>query len=202
MITLSIVVEGQTEEDFVKIVLAPHLRARGIKPDPILIGKGGGDVTVEKLGQDMAKLSTTGNCVTTFVDFYGFADKRNATIDQLERKINGNVEQRQRQRVFSYVQKYEFEGLLFSDVSAFSKVIELSKEAEDELQRIRDENNPEDINDSVQTAPSKRIAALIPSYQKRYHGPRIAEKIGLERICNECPRFKRWLTRIEGLTAL
>lgn len=146
MITLSIVVEGQTEEEFVKIVLAPHLRARGINPDPILIGKGGG-VTVGKLGQDMAKRSTTGNCVTTFVDFYGFAGKGNATISQLERRINDNVEQRmkkagvlrQRQRVFSYVQKYEFESLLFSDVSAFSKVVEMSKEAEDRLQRIRNE---------------------------------------------------------------
>ena len=45
----------------------------------------------------------------------------------------------------------------------------------------------------------KRIEHLMPGYPKRVHGPLIAEKIGLEVIRNECPRFDRWLVRLESL---
>ena len=42
MIRLAIVVEGETEEDFVKRVLADHLRTRMVEPCPILPhGRGG-----------------------------------------------------------------------------------------------------------------------------------------------------------------
>ena len=61
MIRLAISVEGPTEEEFVKLVLAEHLRAKGVEPQPVLIGehgKGdkGGNVTVKRLTSDMAKL--------------------------------------------------------------------------------------------------------------------------------------------------
>ena len=41
---LAIVVEGETEEEFVKSVLAPHLRTREVEATPHLIG---GNVTLE-----------------------------------------------------------------------------------------------------------------------------------------------------------
>ncbi len=61
MIRLAVSVEGRTEEEFVKLVLAPHLRMKDVEPQPVLIGKhGGGDkggnVTVERLASEMAKL--------------------------------------------------------------------------------------------------------------------------------------------------
>jgi choline-sulfatase len=51
MIRLAIVVEGETEEEFVKSVLAPHLRTREVEATPHLIG---GNVTVERLASEMA----------------------------------------------------------------------------------------------------------------------------------------------------
>ena len=60
-------------------------------------------------------------------------------------------------------------------------------------------DTPEDINDSRETAPSKRIGRLIEDYRKRLHGPMLADHIGLERMRKECPRFDRWLGRLESL---
>lgn len=41
MIRLAIVVEGETEEEFVKSVLARHLRAHGVEVTPHLLGGNG-----------------------------------------------------------------------------------------------------------------------------------------------------------------
>lgn len=209
MIRLAVVVEGPTEEEFVKTVLSERLSMLGVAPDPILVGEGGGNVTVEKLASDMAKASVDHDCVSSFVDFYGFTKRGGAEPTRLERQINDAVgrmitkENRPRQRVFSYVQKYEFEGLLFSDVSAFDKTLTLPEGAIEKLHSIRsDFKTPEDINDSAQTAPSKRIDSVIPRYQKRNDGPLIAKEIGLAKIRAECPRFDRWVTKLEGLGSL
>ena|SRR5215467_2219890 len=59
--------------------------------------------------------------------------------------------------------------------------------------------SPEDINDNVDTAPSKRLRRIYPEYQKRTDGPTIAGKIGLELIRHECRRFNEWLTKLESL---
>lgn len=41
MTRVAISVEGQTEEEFVKNVLAPGLEPAGVYPQPILLGSGG-----------------------------------------------------------------------------------------------------------------------------------------------------------------
>lgn len=69
------------------------------------------------------------------------------------------------------------------------------------LDQIRQQSGtPEHINDNSTTAPSKRIKALIPKYNKVLHGLLVAGETGLDRIRNECPRFNGWLTRLESLT--
>ena len=114
MIRLAVVVEGPTEEEFVKTVLSEHLIVRGIELDPILIGGSGGNVTIERLASDMAKSASTHDCVSSFVDFYGFIKKGSTEPVRLERQINNAVgRNRPRQRVFSYVQVHEFEGYCF-----------------------------------------------------------------------------------------
>lgn len=60
--------------------------------------------------------------------------------------------------------------------------------------------DPEAINDSEQTAPSKRLDAIFGGrYSKTEHGPLIAETIGLAVIRARCPRFDRWLRTLEAL---
>ena len=91
MIRLAISVEGQTEEEFVNRVLADHLGPKGVAPQPILLGGGGGDVTVERLASDMAKLYWSFEFVTSLVDFYGFRGKGSATPDELEKIIDERI---------------------------------------------------------------------------------------------------------------
>ena len=205
MIRLAISVEGQTEEEFVNTVLVNHLRPKDVEPQPILLGGTGGDVTVERLARDMARLYWSFDFVTSLVDFYGFRGRGSATVDELEKIIDAKVNDHVRRswdqsRVFSYVQQHEFEGLLFSDVSGFAGLIDVPDGAVDALREIRAQfPTPEDINDSNDTAPSKRIVELIPRYQKVVDGSLLAEEIGLEAIRAECPRFNAWARCLETL---
>jgi hypothetical protein len=95
---------------------------------------------------------------------------------------------------------HEFEGLLFSDCAAFSRGIGLPELA-GSLREIREDfATPEDINDSSDTAPSKRIEGVMPGYQKPFHGILAALEITLSRIREECPHFDGWLKQLESLT--
>ncbi len=112
MIRLAISVEGQTEEEFVKRVLAIHLRPRGMEPYPVLIGTGGGDVTVDRLAGDMARLYWSFDAVTSLVDYYGFRGKNEMSPSGLEERIKEAIGDRidrrwDDSRVFPYVQQHE-----------------------------------------------------------------------------------------------
>ena len=159
MTRLAISVEGETEENFVNNVLAPLLRGGGMEVEPVLLN---GNVTVPRLGGEMARLLQNSDFVTSLVDFYGFGDKQHhETSAELEIRITTAVRTNIRhgydpQRVLPYVQRHEFEALLFSDVSAFFVLPFASDGSVQALREIRDQFlTPEDINDSPDTAPSK-----------------------------------------------
>ena len=102
-------------------------------------------------------------------------------------------------RFIPYVMMHEFEAMLFSDCRAFGNAIGYS-ELSGNFQAIRDEfDSPEEIDDSPVTAPSKRIEALLPVYQKPTMGVQAAQSIGLDKIRSECPHFRNWLERLESL---
>ena len=205
MIRLAISVEGETELDFVKTVLANHLRTKGVEASPILPDGKGGNISIDRLAPEMAKMVWGFDYVTSLVDFYGFRDKGNAGVEDLERSINRAVGERiqrpwDESRVFAYVQQYEFEALLFSDVTAFHLLEDAADDAIAELSRVRSQfPTPEGINDGPDTAPSKRILAIMPTYNKRRDGPDLAATIGLDAIRSECRRFDAWVSRMESL---
>jgi hypothetical protein len=60
---------------------------------------------------------------------------------------------------------------------------------------------PEEINDSPETAPSKRLRTLVPGYQKPLLGVLAILEIGLAAIRAECPHFDGWLKTLEALVA-
>jgi hypothetical protein len=102
-------------------------------------------------------------------------------------------------RFIPFVVMHEFEALLFSDCSAFARGVGLPN-LEASLGTIRDQfKTPEEIDDSPITAPSKRIEALIPGYEKPLFGVVAALEIGLEKMREACPHFRGWLTRLEAL---
>ena len=203
MTRVAISVEGPTEEAFVKRLLVDYLAEKGIFVQPFPLD---GSITVQRVASDMANFSWSFDFVTSLVDFYGFKDKGEKTIEELKRDIfdevvkkirRSNLDQR---RIFPYIQQYEFEGLLFSDVESFRPVPGVDEECLEKLGQVRQQfETPEHINDNSTTAPSKRIEALIPTYNKVLHGPLVAGETGLDRIRNECPRFNGWLSRLESL---
>lgn len=203
---LGISVEGRTEEAFVNHVLAEHLRPLRIDPFPVVLGRArgrgqGGHVTIERIVWDMLALRKSFDAVTSLVDFYGFADKEDRTVEAIERHLCNEIKSRapKARLVFPYVQRHEFEGLLFSDVEAF-RAAQASDLEIKSLAGIRKRfDTPEDINDDPVTAPSKQIARIVPRYRKRFHGPKVAQRAGLARIREECPRFHDWLSRLEEL---
>ena len=202
MISLGVVVEGETEERLVKDLLDAHLRVVGIEADPVLLN---GDVTVSRLATFMGLTFRQHGMVTSLVDYYGFRDKGADNVSTLEQRIQTEVigklnNSADMSLIIPYVQLYEFETLLFSDVSAFQYVIGLYHGTVAELAAIRQNfANPEEINDNPDTAPSKRITKIITNYNKVAHGPAIAQRIGLPTVRNQCPRFNAWLTRLESL---
>ena len=212
MIRLAVSVEGRTEEEFVKTVLAGHLRECGVEPVPILLGRargvsGGGNVSVERLAPEMRDLYRSFNAVTSLVDFYGFRGREDReTVDALENRLGEALRRVIREydsrRVIPYVQKHEFESLLFSDVDSFAVLPGVPDEAVRTLRHIRSQfPSPEDINDNRATAPSRRIAGAMPEYRKVVHGPLIAGETGLDAIRRECRRFDTWMERLETLAA-
>lgn len=61
--------------------------------------------------------------------------------------------------------------------------------------------NPEEINESPQNSPSKRIIQHLPDYkgQKAQIGPLVAEDIGLTTLRKNCPHFNDWITKLENI---
>lgn len=94
---------------------------------------------------------------------------------------------------------HEFEGLLFSDPAILAQKLTV---AEDDIRQIVTEcGKPEEINDSIQTAPSKRLDALVAGkYRKTTQGIAIARAIGLTKIRQVCPHFNQWVNQLENLT--
>ena len=136
------------------------------------------------------------------VDYYGLQNKGERSVYRLEKDLGQEINRINlgAKRVFPYVQKHEFEGLLFSDTFAFG-VIE--RVAEHEIAALLDTRQqfetPEDINDHPERAESKRILNTVQGYRKRRDGMSVARATGLAKIRSECPRFNSWLTRLEGL---
>lgn len=101
-------------------------------------------------------------------------------------------------RFVPFVTMHEFEGLLFSGPEAMAVGMGVPALAR-QFQDIRDLfHTPEHINDSSQTAPSKRIKDLMPKYEKVLQGNLAALSVTLPSIRDECEIFNDWVCRLES----
>ena len=201
LIRIGIVVEGLTEVEFIKNVVAPRYYENNCF---FQISNLGGNIDIIRLSSEMLRFWRSVDAVTSLVDFYGFKGKGKMSADELEQEARGYLTEHltdnfDEKNIFPYVQMHEFEGLLFSDVRPFGQIFD-SVDLVGELQRIRNHfASPEDINDGSRTAPSKRLEQLIPGYDKVLHGAWIGGGIGLSQMRKECPRFDRWMAHIDNL---
>lgn len=198
MVRVGISVEGTTEERFVEAVLSPYLANKGIYMQPVSIS---GDVGIERVKRELKKISYNFDYVTTLYDFYGFKKKNTGESKiSLEQRIADAVHDSIKPKLIPYIQMYEFEGLLFSCPERMERALN-EPGVKDWCQTVLNSFNhdPEKINNSAKTAPSKRLEKDT-GYRKTTHGPNIAKEIGIEKIREMCTGFNDWLIKLEALT--
>lgn len=204
---LYIVVEGQTEEEFVKALIVPYFQEIGIYVYPVIIhtsrGHKGGFVNYEHLKNDVNKLLKSQGAdvvVSMFVDYFRCPDlpekerwsslsSHHDRIVEMENTIKRDIND---WRFIPYIQLHEFEALLFASGDGFIKYFD--EPYISELKKIIENyENPEDINSSPEGAPSKRLLQIVPHYDKVMYGNIIALEIGIKTILEKCPRFREWM---------
>ena len=230
MSRLLVHVEGQTEETFVNELLCPHLTRFGWSMvSARLLGNArrrdrrGGTKSWGSARTEIVRhlCEDAGRVVTTMVDYYGmprmgsrawpgrehasslpFIDKARTVEDALSASVQEALGHgRNARRFLPYVMMHEFEAMLFSDCAAFGRGIG-RPHLGGEFQQIRDAfGSPEEIDDSPETAPSKRVERLVCGYEKPLYGTLAALEVGLGTIRRECPHFESWLGRLEQLPA-
>ena len=178
MVRIGISVEGLTEERFVKTVLCLYLADMQIYITAVSMD---GVVNIDKVRNEVKKIAFSFDYVTTLYDFYGFSRKEEGvTKESLQRRLVDAMHETIRERFIPYVQMYEFEGLLFSSPEVIAIALNQEQLNEWAAEILNEFNhNPESINNSVETAPSKRLE-YNPTYRKSTHGPDIAKEIGLK----------------------
>lgn len=212
-----ILVEGQTEEQFVKTVLAPHLLQQDIYLTPTILTikrvKDGSDFKggVNSYGKVKRELQLLlhgagPGLVTTMLDYYRLPEdfpgmttrtEKAQPIDRVrhvEEAIRNDISDN---RFIPYLSLHEFEALLFSSDNVLPRVV-TQPEKQAEFAAIRaGVSTPEEINERPGQNPANRIKSIFPGYRKTVHGPAAIERIGLEMVRRECPHFNIWLTAVE-----
>lgn len=218
-----VVVEGHTEQTFVRDVLTPATSYQGIYLYPALMGKPGhkgGDIRFDRAKNDIGNflqqrhntyVSTMFDYSRIAADWPGMAEvccrlKNGATLTAgqkatiletaMQRAIEEALPDSDAQRRFvPYIEMHEFEALLFSDARVLAEKADIDLSA---IHRILDKyGEPEEINDNPLQAPSKQIMALNNSYRKVAMGKAVAEAIGISTLRKKCSHFNEWLAKLE-----
>ena len=222
-VRLHFIVEGQTEETFVKRVLHPHLatlsiwvkvrcvmtsRKRGVKYRGGIrrYAQAKSDIKawiMEDQNPD-ARFTTMFDLYGLPTDFPGYEDAAQTSdpykrVRTLEDALSEDISD---SRFIPYIQLHEFEALLLSDPQKLdSQFSDRSAEIQQLVEMVSEFDSPELVNDGDDTAPSKRITDEMPEYEKMKAsaGPIVAEKIGLPTLRLMCEHFGKWLGRLEAL---
>lgn len=220
MTRIHILVEGDTEERFVKDLIVFPLAHKQVYVSTSKVTTGssrhrvykGGIPTYEKvkgeiielLKEDKEKFVTTMFDVyrlpTSFPDYEQAFNQPNgyATASKLEEGMKHDI---QHQRFIPYVQLHEFEALLFSDPEKIEEEMIFTSVKGSPMVEIESQfNSPEEINNGPNTAPSRRILNVYDEYEKVTDGVQIANQIGLDKMRNKCRRFNEWIQKLEQLS--
>ena len=215
------VVEGQTEESFVRNVLAEVLWESNVHPTPILLGTPGhkgGRTSYARVKYDvliLLKQDREAHC-STMIDLYGLGPgfpghpppdhlSNIEKVRHVEEAVKKDIceempDLRADLRFIPYLQLHEYEAILFSDPAAFATGIN-HPHLHRQFQRIRDEfESPEDINNSPETAPSKRVLAACPNYRKVIEGTQAAGVVGIPTMREEWQHFREWIESLEAMS--
>ncbi len=225
MVEIVAIVEGETEQTFVRDQLASHLGSLGAAIWAVLPGRHrnrGGIKKWDVAKQDIIRTLKEGRYCTTMFDYYAMPeswpgrteskalpwDERAAHVEarilaDVVATLGADFNPRQ---LIPYVQLHEFEALTFAETKEMAAVLAPihpflgERSLADRFQEILDEKgHPEAINDGHDTCPSRRITGIVPAYRKRTNGPIITQRIGLATIRARCDHFADWLAKLEAI---
>jgi hypothetical protein len=219
MLRIHVVVEGETEESFIRNVLAPTFHSRLIFLNPIILGQPGhkgGNTNYARVRKDVLTILKQDQtaCCSTMLGLYGLGKGFPGTplpenlpnlqkVERIEQAFRTDIvaqaqEWRADARFLPYIQLHEFEGLLFSDPPRFAAGIRQPHLATRFTAVRAAFATPEDINEGVNTAPSKQVEGIYPAYRKAVDGTLAAQAVGIETMRRECTHFRTWLERMNA----
>lgn len=208
---LIFIVEGDSEQRFINEHLVSYLSLKfpGVSMHAQKVTTNrkknvkGGNVNYELLKNEIRRTYAQGGVlITTFMDFFRLpTDYPGYTQDvklitQIEDAIRVDCSNIIPPTSFlPYIQKHEFESLLFANSAGFSKVVNAA-EMNEILNVLKKFSNPEDINGSPETAPSKRLLSIF-NYKKVYVSALVMKDVDIDALRKRCPRFDAWVGRLE-----
>jgi hypothetical protein len=220
---LYIIVEGETELEFIRRLLIPYFSNKGITIHMQAIAisiKGGGHGynNIEHFKNTIEPLLSYKNepIITTMIDYYGINSEKkmpnynkcmqkNGTdvrIACMEQELNNQVQSVKPYQYFiPHIQKHELETLLFvNPQNGFD--LEDEKIKNDVIALANKHDNIEEINSTPEGAPSKRLTAIYQKHGSKYSKGAdaidIVELIGFANVLNRCSHFKSWIDKLEN----
>ncbi|MFE5857818.1 DUF4276 family protein [Streptomyces sp. NPDC056500] len=213
---IHILVEGQTEERLVLRVFQRELADRGVWLTPIVLKTSrapgrpthrGGVSKWPKIEQEIRILlrNPAVDKVTTLLDFYGLpsdtpgrtglpAGDAYARVKQVEDAIAERIDDA---RFLPFLALHEAEAWVLAAAQQLSDMTGLPRLASLLQDQVTTAGGPELVNDSPDTAPSKRILKAYPDYSKVVDGPDAIELLGLTALRALCPHLDIWVTQLE-----
>jgi uncharacterized protein DUF4276 len=216
---INILVEGQTEETFVRDVLNPYFAT--LRPNaylnPIILQtkrvfdgttwRGGlnkyrqfRDQAIRLLGDNGAiALSSVIDLYALPSDFPGFAESAGLPYRERVRRLEMHLAADLGDaRFLPYMSTHEFEALILADPTIVAQVVGATAVTARKFEAVvAGFDNPEAVD--ALDPPSKRLIDIFPQYDKVRHGPTSATRIGLDRIRGACEHFTHWVAALEQL---
>lgn len=231
MVEIAIVAEGPSEQQFIVNYLDPYLRQAsggklftraivvktGVGADGKACSGGGGWYSRATAGYDslirrlLSQPQLQG--VSTMIDYYGFprdfikeAGLVAPKCEDLEEKLLECYTKREQPGKFlPFVVKHEFETLVIAAALHGSSTVFSAAEIRQMAGWKDSSGGVEEINDSPQTSPSKRIIRLKEHSKVRYRkvpdSTDVFDHAPFEAVLKECPRFADWVAKLLSFAA-
>lgn len=215
MKTVNIITEGQSERDFVNMVLRPYARPLGLTLNPVVVVTGskhgrqheGGTVKFEVLKPQLEEFIQLQSALTTTMFDYVRLHKSFFELPGLSSSSDTPVAEDIEAAMYHalnrpsnfvpYVMKHEFEALLFSTGTNLPNRMNANDEQRTHfLNVLRAFPTPEEINAHPDQSPFKRVKRIFPKFNKITHGVSVLERIGVDAIRQSCPHFNRWVEQL------
>ena len=221
---LVVIVEGETEQSFVRDQLSAHLAVHNTTVWPVLPGRRrshGGVKKWDVAKQDIIRTLKEGRYCSTMFDYYAMPSDwpgrteskikqwqmRAKTVEEkILHDVRDSLSSSFNPKLFiPYVQLHEFEALAFADIELLVSVLApIARDSTETLiahfkEVLTESGHPEAINDSYENCPSRRITSQVPAYKKRAQGPIVTSRIGIPTLRQKCTHFGNWLSRLENI---